>query len=126
MTGVVDRYTRQAVEARGWRSGTTLENRVAVFLSRFGMGPDLITQQYRVGRYKVDFADVRKKIVIEADGWYHRSPEGAARDAERDSWLRAQGWLVVRVDDRHGEEALEIQVARVARLLRADTWHADG
>jgi very-short-patch-repair endonuclease len=54
----------------------------------------------------VDFAVPDIQIAIEADGWYHRSPEGSAHDAERDSWLRLKGRIVLRVDDRYGEDAL--------------------
>jgi very-short-patch-repair endonuclease len=118
------RYTAKLVEDQGWKLGTTLENQVAFLLHRFGFGPGVIAQQHRIGRYRVDFAHIERTIVIEADGWHHRSPEGAARDAERDSWLRANGWLVLRVDDRHGQEALVEQVARLARLLREHDWHA--
>lgn len=116
------RYTEALVVEQGWRLGTALENRVAYLLHRYGHMPPTIVQQHRVGSYRVDFAHVAKRIVIEADGWYHRSPDGAARDAERDSWLRAQDWLVLRVDDRHGEDALVRQVARVSRLIREHQW----
>jgi very-short-patch-repair endonuclease len=84
----------------------------------------VLAQQHSIGPYRVDFAHVGRRIAVEADGWWHRSPEGSARDAERDSWLRAHGWLVVRVDDRHGEDALAEQVARVARLIRDHDWPA--
>lgn len=124
------RSIRQIIEERGWTPGSSLENRVALILSRGGFRPggellntrphprrpDLV-QQYQAGRYRLDFAAPDVKIAIEADGWHHRSPEGAAKDAERDSWLRSHGWIVLRVDDRHGEDSLEDQIARAARLI---------
>lgn len=120
------RYKRELVEQQGWTPGTDLENRVAFLLAKWGHGPDVLTQQHRIGRYRVDFAHVAKKIAIEADGWWHRSPEGAARDARRDSYLRSQGWLVLRVDDHHGDESLIKQVAAISRLLHTlrddDGW----
>lgn len=115
------RIVRQVIEKRGWLPGTSLENQVMRQLSSGGRSPaDLgCVQQFRVGRYKVDFAWPTIKVIMEVDGWYHRSPEGAAKDAERDSWLRANGWLVLRVDDRHGEDALLDQVVRVSALVHA-------
>jgi very-short-patch-repair endonuclease len=59
------------------------------------------------------------KVALEVDGWYHRSPEGAAKDAERDSELRHAGWLVLRVDDRRGENSMLDQVATVGGLIWA-------
>jgi very-short-patch-repair endonuclease len=102
----------------GWRPGTRLENQVACLLSRFH-APAAV-QQHRVGKYRLDFAWPKVKIALEADGWYHRSPEGSARDAERDAWLRSQGWVVLRVDDRYGEEALQDQMVRVCRIVRGE------
>jgi len=87
-------------------------------LTHFQHRPD---QQFRVGRFRLDFAWPGLKIALEADGWWHRSPEGAVKDRQRDSWLRSQGWLVFRVDDEHGEGVLAAQVARVARIVRSSS-----
>jgi very-short-patch-repair endonuclease len=114
------RINRQIVEDRGWRHGTDIEDRVAIWLSQAGFRPgETVEQQYRVGRYRLDFAFPDVKMGLEVDGWHHRSPEGAARDAERDSWLRSQGWLILRVDDRHGEDSFSEQVDLVCWLVNA-------
>lgn len=109
----------EAIEAevatRGWQPGTRLENMVILAL------PDGIpraVQQFKVGRFRLDFAWPEQKIALEADGWHHRSPDGAASDRRRDSYLRSLGWVVFRVDDEHGEESLRYQVGRVAEFLR--------
>jgi very-short-patch-repair endonuclease len=107
---------RALVIERGWRPGTHLENQVALILSRFTVArPE---QQYRAGKYRLDFAWPQPCMALEADGWWHRSPEGSARDRERDSWLRSQGWLIFRVDDQYGESVLAHQIMRVCRLVR--------
>lgn len=118
MTAVVARYTKAAVVDKGWLPGTDLENQVALHLS--SMRIERPVQQYRAGRYRLDFAWPQVRIALEADGWYHRSPEGAAKDRQRDSWLRSQNWVVFRVDDEHGETAIRQQVYRVCRLVRAE------
>jgi very-short-patch-repair endonuclease len=111
------RYTAAAAEAKGWKPGTSLENQVALQLSRYGFKPDQVAQQHPVEGYRLDFAWPRFKLALEADGWHHRSPEGAARDARRDSMLRAADWLVFRVDDLN-PDSLTTQVARVAQAVR--------
>jgi very-short-patch-repair endonuclease len=112
----LEALVREAVTERGWEPGTHLENRVMRQLSLFSPRP---VQQYRIGRYRADFAWPDLKVALEADGWYHRSPEGAAKDRHRDSWLRSQGWIIFRVDDEHGEDVLADQVARVARIVKS-------
>jgi very-short-patch-repair endonuclease len=119
MTATITRLRRQQVSDAGWHVGTELENKVAWRLHRAGFTPQLVQCQLRIGRYRVDFALPSVKVVIEADGWHHRSPEGAAKDAARDSWLRAEGWLVFRVDDRNGAESLDEEVARVCEVLHS-------
>lgn len=114
----VEKINRQIIEDRGWTAGSSLENKVARFLSSV-FTADSITQQFRCGAYRIDFTAPDVQVAIEADGWHHRSPEGAAKDAERDSWLRHMGWVVLRVDDRNGEESLREQVARAAQIINA-------
>ena len=121
MTHILKRITKAQIIERGWKPGSDLENQVAWLLSRYGMTAE---QEHRVGRFRLDFAWPEKMIALEADGWYHRSPAGAARDRNRDSWLRSQGWIIFRIDDEHGERVLEEQVARVVRFVRSedDDW----
>jgi very-short-patch-repair endonuclease len=117
MTAVLRQLDRQFVEEQGWRSGTDLEDAATRWFHRVGLSPREVEQQYRVGRFRLDFAIPSLQIAVEVDGWHHRSPEGAARDAERDSWLRSEGWLVLRVDDRHGRESFDEQMVRVLRAV---------
>jgi very-short-patch-repair endonuclease len=51
-------------------------------------------RQVRIGRYIVDFASHRAKLVIEIDGGQH--VERAAADAERTTFLEEEGYRVVR------------------------------
>jgi very-short-patch-repair endonuclease len=123
VASTIDRVIAEHIAQRGWRLGTTLENRVARLLSSFRFAASDVEQELEVGRWRLDFAWPKIKLCLEADGWHHRSPEGAAHDAERDASLRADGWLVLRVDDRNGEESLADQVARVAQVVRSlDGW----
>lgn len=111
---VIRQHVRRTLADAGLRSGTDLEDRVAYRLHRASHTFD---QELSVGRYRLDFAWPKFKVAVEADGWHHRSPEGAAKDAERDAWLRSQGWVVLRIDDRHGLDSMERQIARASRLV---------
>jgi very-short-patch-repair endonuclease len=51
-------------------------------------------RQVRIGRYIVDFASHRAKLVIEIDGGQH--VEQAAADAERSKFLESEGYRVIR------------------------------
>lgn len=115
LSGITD----QVVTELGWQPGTALENEVMLMLTKFNSPRPV--QQHKAGRYRLDFAWPKIGIALEADGWYHRSPDGAAKDRQRDSWLRSHGWIVFRVEDEHGEHVLRHQVMRVTRLVRAES-----
>jgi very-short-patch-repair endonuclease len=51
------------------------------------------------GRYVVDFAWLSARIVIEVDGASHDLPGRAEQDAERDRFLKSQGFRVIRLRD---------------------------
>lgn len=110
----VRQHVKRLVEEAGLRTGTSLEDTVAWRLHRAGL---VFVQQYPAGKYRLDFAWPDKQVALEADGWHHRSPEGASKDALRDAWLRSRGWLVLRIDDAMGPESLERQIASAARLV---------
>jgi very-short-patch-repair endonuclease len=67
----------------------------------------------------VDFAWPILRIALEADGGCHTQPKAARRDRMRDARLRAQGWLVLRVDVDRDYRRLTDQVGRVVAVLRA-------
>ena len=53
-------------------------------------------RQVPIGRFIVDFACLRSRLVIEVDGSQHGIGLGPARDAKRDEALRADGFRVLR------------------------------
>jgi very-short-patch-repair endonuclease len=50
-------------------------------------------RQAPVGPYIADFVCLSRKFIVEADGGQHSE---SAYDAERDGWLKAEGYIVVR------------------------------
>jgi very-short-patch-repair endonuclease len=53
-------------------------------------------RQAPMGPYIVDFVAHDAKLVIELDGGQHGTDEGRAKDGERDAWLGARGYRVLR------------------------------
>jgi very-short-patch-repair endonuclease len=50
-------------------------------------------RQAPIGAYIADFACHKPRIVVECDGGQHAE---SAHDVARDTWLRRQGYLVLR------------------------------
>jgi very-short-patch-repair endonuclease len=51
-------------------------------------------RQKPIGRYIVDFACLEHRLIIELDGGQHS--EQAVYDQQRDTWLRSQGYTILR------------------------------
>lgn len=70
-------------------------------------------RQHPVGPYIVDFVNVGAKLVIEADGGQHKE---SASDVGRDSWLKSQGFTVLRF---WNNEILNETEAVLSSILKA-------
>ena len=53
-------------------------------------------RQHIIGNYIADFICLKENIIIEVDGAIHQLPENIASDEERTSWLRSEGYQVIR------------------------------
>jgi very-short-patch-repair endonuclease len=73
-------------EARAWR--------VLRHLRREGLH---VRRQHPIGPYVVNFAIQSRLLAIELDGGVHAQPGRAEKDAQRDAFLTACGWRVVRL-----------------------------
>lgn len=56
-------------------------------------------RQRPIGNFIADFCCLPLKIVIEVDGYTHEIPEVIRKDAEKDRFLEAEGFVVLRVLD---------------------------
>ena len=70
-------------------------------------------RQVPLGRYIVDFLCPRHRLIIEADGPTH---EDSLHDEQRDAWLRAQGFRVMRFPN---SEIQNDPDATLSRILKA-------
>ena len=87
------------------------------------LGSDLDGTHFRrqvpVGPYVADFCCLGKRLIIEVDGEIHQTAEFVARDKRRDSYLRNEGFRVLRFSNREvsvsmGSVIKTIEVAFVA------------
>ncbi len=53
-------------------------------------------RQHIIGNYIADFICLRENIIVEVDGAIHQLPENISSDEERTSWLRSEGYQVIR------------------------------
>jgi very-short-patch-repair endonuclease len=74
------------------RSASSTEQFLWKLLRDRRLGDLKFRRQVPIGPYVVDFLCPRHRLIIEADGPFH-VPE---RNAQRDAWLAAQGFRVLR------------------------------
>lgn len=55
-------------------------------------------QECKIGRYSVDFAFPKSKLVLEVDSRYWH--QDTQRDARKTRYLQKRGWTVIRITDR--------------------------
>ena len=54
-------------------------------------------RQVPIGKYIADFLCVEEKLIVELDGAPHDASEQQIHDARRTTWLRSQGYRVLRI-----------------------------
>lgn len=74
-------------------------------------------RQVPIGPYIVDFLCTEKMVVIEIDGDSHYEPGAQERDEQRETYLRAQGFDVLRFGNRQTIQELDAVLAKVGRVL---------
>ncbi len=56
-------------------------------------------RQHSLGPYIVDFINLESKLIIEIDGGHHDEKEVREKDTRRTTWLRSNGYKVLRFWD---------------------------
>ncbi len=76
-------------------------------------------KQVAIGPFVADFVCHGSRLIVEADGGAHRAPDVALRDAQRDAWLNARGYRVLRFANAEIERDLERVLAQIDLEVRA-------
>lgn len=74
-------------------------------------------RQFPVGPYIVDLCCFKEKLIIELDGGQHSESDSLTYDAARDSFLRSEGYRVLRVWNNEVTNNLEGVLEKVYRML---------
>jgi very-short-patch-repair endonuclease len=78
------------------KRSTDAEKLLWRYLRAKQLGKVKFRRQQPIGQYIVDFVCFSHKLVIELDGGQHAQPNEQVNDQQRDAWLKAQGFKVVR------------------------------
>ncbi len=70
-----------------------------------------------IGPYVVDFVCHKAKLIVEVDGGVHDRTDVAVRDLNRDGWLTAQGYRVLRIPTKRIEIDIETVVAEISKAV---------
>ena len=76
-------------------------------------------RQRAIGRYIVDFYAPSVKLIIEVDGAHHLKPEILERDQKRDASLRNLGLHVLRFENIHIEECLDLALIEIEKYIES-------
>ncbi len=77
-------------------------------------------RQHSIGPYVVDFYCASENLIVELDGHHHFDSAGMRRDAERDAQLRALGYQVLRIENKHVMESLSSVLAEIRAWFRSE------
>jgi very-short-patch-repair endonuclease len=80
-------------------------------------------RQHPIASYFADFACDEAKLVVELDGGQHFEPEATQSDAKRTAALEANGWHVLRFDNRQMLEQTGDVLCVVHQWLRSNHPH---
>jgi very-short-patch-repair endonuclease len=107
---MVDRL-RQLAFARRLRQAPPATERLLWALLRHRRLDGLkFRRQVPLGRYVADFLCLRHRLIVEADGPHH---DDSPHDLERDAWLRAQGFRVLRLTNKRIQDAPDAILAEI-------------
>ena len=74
-------------------------------------------RQFPIGIYIVDFVCFDARLIVEVDGGQHN---GSAHDAQRDAWLKSQGFAVLRFWNNDGLQNIEGVRQLIVEATRSD------
>lgn len=118
----LDRF--RLASARRLRARMTEEERILwAHLWRIPVEGSHFRKQVPLGRFVVDFASHRLRLVIEVDGAQHGFEEGIRSDAARDRWLEEQGYLVLRFWNHEIKKELDSVLDTIYAAVRDRSAH---
>ncbi len=106
------------------RTMTDAEQKLWYFLRAHRFMGKKFKRQKPLGRYVVDFVCLEEKLIIELDGGQHADSLEYGR--ERDSWLRSQGYTVLRFWNNQLMNETESVLEQIRLTLSPDPSPVNG
>ena len=100
------------------RNQTTVEEKLWSRLRDRQLEGHKFRRQVPRGTFVVDFACLRKKLIVELDGGQHSDSEQRARDRARSAWLESEGYRVLRFWNHEVLMNMESVLEVVAQALK--------
>ncbi|MGI4940096.1 MAG: endonuclease domain-containing protein [Janthinobacterium lividum] len=100
------------------RSATPAEVKLWLALRNGTLHGTKFRRQFPCGLYILDLAAAGVRLAVEIDGESHFTGHSPARDSERDAWLKAQGWQVLRFTNPEVLRNLEGVLETIGTALR--------
>jgi very-short-patch-repair endonuclease len=79
-------------------------------------------RQFPIGPFVADFCCYELRLVVELDGEIHAEPQPAARDRERDAYIRGLGFTILRFPNQRVFWEAEAVLKEVLAVARRKTW----
>lgn len=79
-------------------------------------------RQFPIGPFVVDFCCYELRLAIELDGEVHDEAQQAAKDMERDAYLRSSRYTVLRFQNRQVFMEREVVLAQIVTAARRKAW----
>src|SRR5687768_9577184 len=95
---------------------TNAERRIWYRLRAHRFSRASFRRQFPIGAYVVDFVCLDSRLIVEIDGGQHSESK---RDAVRDTWLRSQGFAVLRFWNNNVLSNTEGVLERIAEAMQA-------
>lgn len=75
-------------------------------------------RQVPIGPYIADFYCFEKQLIVEVDGWIHAYQK--EYDERREEYLRKEGYMVIRVENKLVRNWLPIALEKIGRAVGID------
>lgn len=109
----------KTAQARSLRKSSTFnENRLWSIIRGRQVAGFKFRRQCPIGPYIVDFACLKRRLIVELDGGIHGAPfVDPARDDIREAWLTSEGYRVLRFTNSQLEDWPERVLACILQAL---------
>ncbi|MGV3547160.1 MAG: endonuclease domain-containing protein [Pedobacter sp.] len=77
-------------------------------------------RQHTIDRYTIDFYCAEIKLIVELDGSSHHNIGKSLYDEERDTFLRAKGYKVIRLDNNAVLKYPEVAMEYIREFIESE------